>query len=279
MRELIAYLANGQTFLANLPEVVLNIIFISLGAVVLVTVCAVLALVGVYMERKVSAHMQDRVGPMYVGGFHGWLQTAADAVKLLLKEDIVPALADKKLHFFAPILVFGATLATFAVLPFGSQYVMSDMNIGILYILAISSLVVIGTILAGWASNNKWSLLGSLRSAAQMVSYEIPVGLSILAVVMLVQSLEMQKIVGEQAKYGIASWLIFRSPFTFITFFIFFISVIAEVNRTPFDLPEAESELVAGYNTEYSGMRFAFFFLEEWANLYLIAAIATTLSI
>ncbi len=277
MRELITTLANGQTFLANLPEVVLNIIFISLGAVVLTTVCAVLALVGVYMERKVSAHIQDRVGPMYVGGFHGWLQTAADALKLLLKEDIVPALADKKLHFFAPILVFGATLATFAVLPFGRHYVMSDMNIGILYILAISSLVVIGTILAGWASNNKWSLLGAMRSAAQVVSFEIPASLAILVIIMAVGSMNLGEIVNVQVG-GIHKWLIWKFfPFNLLAFIIYFIATLAETNRAPFDLPEAESEIVAGFHTEYSGFKWAAFFLAEYANMFMVGVVGATL--
>jgi NADH-quinone oxidoreductase subunit H len=184
----------------------------------------------------------------------------------------------------APYIIVCFSLAAFVAIPFGGidlddeQYVfiLSNLNIGIFYIMAVSSVIVIGVIMAGWASNSKWSLLGSLRSAAQMVSYEIPVGLSILAVIMVVQTLNMQGIVDQQGS-GLHSWLIFRTPFSFVAFFVFFISAIAEVNRTPFDLPEAESELVAGFHTEYSGMRFALFFIAEYANMFAVSAIAATL--
>ncbi len=273
-----------DNLIPRLPEGIAEHFPTSLGIVLVMLACCgifiaifpLIPLILVLAERKVSAHIQHRTGPMRVGPW-GTLQTLADGVKLLFKEDFIPPYGDKVLFILAPYLIFAFSFAVFAGIPFGENLLVSNLNIGIFYIIAISSVVVMGVIMAGWASNNKWSLLGSLRSAAQMVSYEIPVGLSILAVVMLVQSLEMQKIVGEQAKYGIASWLIFRSPFTFITFFIFFISVIAEVNRTPFDLPEAESEIVAGFHTEYSGMRFAFFYIAEYANMFAVSAIASTL--
>lgn len=277
MRELIADLANGQTFFADLPESLLIILFMALGAVALTTLCAVLALVCVYLERKISAHMQDRVGPMYVGGWHGWAQTIADMVKLVLKEDIVPKAADKKLHFFAPILVFAATLAAFAVLPFGRQFVISEMNIGILYIIAISSFVVVGMILAGWASNNKWSLLGAMRSAAQVVSFEIPASLAVLVIIMAVGSMNLGEIVSFQVG-GIHKWLIWKFfPFNLIAFLIYFVATLAETNRAPFDLPEAESEIVAGFHTEYSGIKWSMFFLAEYANMFLVGVVGATL--
>ena len=250
---------------------------------IFVAIVPLIPLVLVLAERKVSAFIQDRTGPMRVGPW-GILQTLADGVKLLFKEDLIPPYGDRVLFRLAPYIIVCFSLAAFVAIPFGGidlddeQYVfiLSNLNIGFFYIMAVSSVIVIGVIMAGWASNSKWSLLGSLRSAAQMVSYEIPVGLSILAVIMVVQTLNMQGIVDQQGS-GLHSWLIFRTPFSFVAFFVFFISAIAEVNRTPFDLPEAESELVAGFHTEYSGMRFALFFIAEYANMFAVSAIAATL--
>ena len=269
--------------LPRLPEAVAAHFPVELGTVLVMFACAgifvgvvpLLPLVLVLAERKVSARFQNRTGPMRVGPW-GTLQTLADGVKLIFKEDFIPPQGDKFLFLLAPYIIFACSFAVFAAIPFSQNILVSDFNIGIFYIMAISSVIVMGVIMAGWSSNSKWSLLGSLRSAAQIVSYEIPLGLSILTIVMLVESLSMQEIVATQSN-GIFSWLIFRSPFTFIAFFIFFISSIAEVNRTPFDLPEAESEIVAGFHTEYSGMRFALFFIAEYANMFAVSAIAVTL--
>ena len=254
----------------------LGTILVMFGACgIFVAIVPLIPLVLVLAERKVSAQIQNRTGPMRVGPW-GTLQTLADGVKLIFKEDFIPPQGDKLLFILAPYIIFACSFAAFAAIPFGQGILISDFNIGIFYIMAISSVVVMGVIMAGWSSNSKWSLLGALRSAAQIVSYEIPLGLSILVVVMLVESLRMQDIVGSQSE-GLFSWLIFRTPFTFVAFFVFFISSIAEVNRTPFDLPEAESEIVAGFHTEYSGMRFALFFIAEYANMFAVCAIAATL--
>ena len=267
----------------RLPEAVASHFPVEMGTVLVMFACAgifvavvpLLPLVLVLAERKVSARFQNRTGPMRVGPW-GVLQTLADGVKLIFKEDFIPPQGDKLLFLLAPYIIFACSFAVFAAIPFSEGILVSDFNIGIFYIMAISSVIVMGVIMAGWSSNSKWSLLGSLRSAAQIVSYEIPLGLSILTIVMLVESLSMQEIVASQSN-GVFSWLIFRTPFTFIAFFIFFISSIAEVNRTPFDLPEAESEIVAGFHTEYSGMRFALFFIAEYANMFAVSAIAVTL--
>ena len=245
----------------------------------------IFALGAVLMERKVSAHMQDRLGPMRVG-YHGIIQTVADIVKLLQKEDIIPSAVDRKLFIIAPFLVFIGSYAAYACIPFSSQYVGSSIALGLFYIIAISSYVVAGIMMAGWGSNNKYALFGAIRSVAQIVSYEIPTVLVILTIVVLTGTVSLQKIVEVQGGW-FWNWFIFGGPggwgklillpSVLISFLIYFVASLAETNRTPFDIPEAESELVAGYHTEYSGMRFAFFFLAEYANMFAVSAVASSL--
>jgi NADH-quinone oxidoreductase subunit H len=260
----------------TLPEILQRTLPMLASCIFVFALLALTVLFLVWLERKVSAHIQDRLGPMYVGGWHGWAQTIADALKLLLKEDIVPAAADRVLFKIAPFIVFLGAFSAFVVVPFGAASFVADLNIGVLYVVAVGSLSVIGIIMAGWASNNKYSLYGGMRAAAQIISYEIPAAIAIMTVIIPVGSLSMVDIVNAQ-KGGILHWFIFRNPFTFLAFIVYFIASLAEVNRTPFDIPEAESELVAGYHTEYSGMRFAFFFLAEYANMILVASVAATL--
>ncbi|MBF0197789.1 MAG: NADH-quinone oxidoreductase subunit NuoH [Planctomycetes bacterium] len=225
-----------------------------------------------FIERRVAGRMQSRIGPNRVGP-QGILQFMADGLKCAQKEDLIPDGADRLLFKLAPVLCFIGVFGTFAVLPWGNGFFASELNVGLLYLMSVTSLVVIGMLMAGWSSNNKWSLLGGMRSAAQMVSYEIPVALSLLPVILLCGSLSFKELIGAQGAMP-WDWNILNSPFTFISFFIFFLAALAEGNRTPFDIPEGESELVAGYCTEYSGLRFVFFFFAEWANLYVIGAVA-----
>ncbi|NOX89684.1 MAG: NADH-quinone oxidoreductase subunit NuoH [Calditrichaeota bacterium] len=262
--------------LSQLPYWLLATLAALIAALVLFGFIAVFALFAIWLERKISAHMQDRLGPMEVGGWHGWAQTIADTLKLLMKEDIIPEKADRILFKLAPMIVFSVSIASFVVLPWSRDFIPADLNVGLLYILSISSLAVIGILMGGWASNNKWSLYGAMRSVAQIVSYEIPISLSLITVILITGTLSMQGIVQSQ-QGNFLSWNIFHYfPFMFVAFVIYFIASLAEVNRTPFDLPEAESELVAGFHTEYSGMRFAFFFLAEYANMFIVSAIAAT---
>lgn len=241
-------------------------------AVVVFGLLALVALFLVWWERKISAHVQQRFGPMMTG-WHGVLQTVADAVKLIQKEDITPALADRKVFYWAPVICFVCAFAAYVVMPFGEGLIVADLNIGILYIIAITTFTIISLLMAGWGSNNKYALLGGMRSAAQAVSYEVPLVLSILGVVMVTGSMSMTEIVKAQAGWAGFHWNIFFQPLGFI---IYIIAGTAEANRTPFDLPEAEQELVAGFNVEYSGMKFAMFFLAEFINMFTVSAIATT---
>ena len=275
MQPLIDQLIQEGYFYGTPRQVVYAIAMLLAAFVVLSFFVAPLAGVTSWLERRVWARMQSRVGPNRVGP-QGILQWLADGIKNLLKEDIIPATADKWLFSLAPYVVFVGFLATFVVIPFGGHLIVADLNIGILYVLAVTSLVVVGILMAGWSSNNKWSLLGGMRSAAQIVSYEIPAGLAVLNIVLVAGTLSMQGIIKNQG-WAPWDWYLFYNPFTFAAFFLYFTAALAEGNRTPFDIPEAESELVAGYVTEYSGMRFLFFFFAEWGNLYVIGAVATTL--
>jgi NADH-quinone oxidoreductase subunit H len=253
-----------------IPHAILPYVLPVVYAVVIVMVLPLLAGYIVLMERKVMADMQARLGPMRVGP-HGLLQPIADAVKLLLKEDIIPENADRLMFWLAPLVSVTMALLAYSALPIGPAFQIADLNIGLLFILAISSLGIYGIVLGGWASNSHYSLLGALRSAAQLVSYETAAGLGLVSVLLLAGSLSMKDIVQAQLDQGV--WFIFSVPFGF---FIYLVGSIAETNRAPFDLPEAESELVAGYMTEYSGFRWSLYFLAEYANMVIVAGIATT---
>lgn len=262
-----------QMLALGLNVTLADIISLAALAALLFGFLAVMALFLVWWERKISAHIQQRFGPMMTG-WHGVLQTIADAVKLLQKEDIVPLVADRKVFFWAPVIVFACSFAVYVAMPFGDGLIVSDLNVGILYIIAITTFTIIGLLMAGWGSNNKYSLLGGMRSAAQVVSYEVPLALAALGVVMVTGSMSMNEIVQAQSGWGGFKWNVFLQPLGFV---IYIIAATAESNRTPFDIPEAEQELVGGYNTEYSGMKFAMFFLAEFVNLFTVSALAATL--
>ncbi|MEP6594331.1 MAG: NADH-quinone oxidoreductase subunit NuoH [Ginsengibacter sp.] len=238
-----------------------------------ITLFAVLGLVLVLMERKVAARMQIRLGPNRVGPF-GMLQTTADTLKLLMKEGLTPDGADKFLFNLAPFIIMIVAMLILAPIAFATGFQIWDLNIGVLYVTAISSISVIAILMAGWASNNKYSLLGAMRSGAQIVSYELSAGLSVISIIVLTGSLQISEIIESQRD----GWWIFKGHIpAVIAFVIFIIAVTAETNRAPFDLAEAESELTAGFHTEYSGMRFALFFLAEYINIFIVCAIGATL--
>lgn len=245
---------------------------------VMLVIIALFPLVAGYIvlvERKVLADFQVRLGPMRVGP-HGLLQPIADALKLLLKEDIVPADADQAIFWFAPVISTFTGLTAFAVLPFSSKLFVADVNVGLLVISAMSAVGILGIILGGWSSNSHYSLLGALRSAAQLVSYEVALAFALLSGVMAAGTLSMQGIVRAQLERGV--WFVFDNYlFMIVPFVIYIIAATAETNRAPFDLPEAESELVAGFHTEYSGFRWALYFLAEYANIFVVSAVAVTL--
>jgi len=267
-------IANGG--FAGMPvELVYALMMFLFGAIVVFGFFLPVAGVTSWLERRVWARIQSRVGPNRVGP-QGFLQWLADGIKLLLKEDVVPDAADRLLFLFAPYFVVWGIVATFVVIPFSSALIIADMNVGILYLTAVTALVVVGVLMAGWASNNKWSLIGGIRSAAQIISYEIPAGLALLPVVLLTGTLSTQGIIQAQG-WAPWNWFVFHNPFTLVAAFMFYVAALAEGNRTPFDIPEAESELVAGFCTEYSGFRYLLFFMAEWGNLYIIGAVATIL--
>jgi len=237
----------------------------------------------VLLERKVVGRIQNRWGPSRVGPF-GLLQPLADGAKLFLKEDLLPTAVYRPLYIIAPIIALACALISISVVPFGARitfhgvdmFEIADLNIGLLVILGVTSIGVYGIALSGWASNNKYSLLGSLRASAQLISYELALGLSLVGVVMRAGSLRLRDIVNVQATHGIVSWNVFGG-LQFVAFFIYLMAAYAETNRTPFDLPEAESELAAGYHTEYSSMKFAMFFMAEYANMITVGCVATLL--
>ena len=238
-------------------------------------------LIMIYAERRVSAFIQGRLGPNRVGP-QGIFQPLADGIKFLMKEDIIPAGVDKPIFILAPAILLIPALMTFAVIPFGSDITLfgrqiplqvADVNVGILYILALTSIGVYGIVLAGWSSNSKYSLLGGLRSSAQLISYELAMGLAVVSIILLSGSLKLNDIVGDQQGHFL-SWNVFKQPLAFL---IFLVAVYAETNRLPFDLSEAEQELVGGYHTEYSSMKFAMFFMAEYANMITAAALTVTL--
>ncbi|MBI3845242.1 MAG: NADH-quinone oxidoreductase subunit NuoH, partial [Planctomycetes bacterium] len=269
---LVEALKTLMPFLSGIPSAILDPILMLVGATLIIVFISLFGLFAVWLERKVAAWMQCRMGPMEVGPY-GTLQTLADGLKLIAKEDIIPANADKPLFILAPILAFAGVFLLFVAIPFGKGFIIADLNIGLFYLAAVGAVEVIGVIMAGWASNNKWSVFGAIRTAAQIVSYEIPIGLAFLTVVLLAGTLSMQELCRQQAGW-FPSWFVFRNPFTMVAFVIYFIGSLAECKRAPFDLPEAESELVSGFHTEYSGMRFSIFFIAEYSAMYAVSAIA-----
>ena len=242
-----------------------------LVGVAILTAYALIAIVLIFMERKVCAYFQCRLGPMRVGPW-GIFQVFADVLKMLIKEIFVVDKADKFLYYLAPVLVIVASVGTFSFLPWNNGAQVLDFNVGVFLLTAISSIGVLGIFLAGWGSNNKYSVVSAMRGAVQMISYEISLGLCIISAVLLTGTMQISGIVGAQGSV----WLIFQSPFTWIAFLVFLIAGNAEANRGPFDLAEAESELTAGYHTEYSGMGFGFYYLAEYLNLFVISGIAAT---
>jgi len=262
---------------AGLPGLLRTAIGMLMACGVLLGYVAALSLFFGWAERRVAGRMQSRQGPNRVGA-EGILQMVADGIKLLIKEDIVPATAHPVLFRLAPMFVLMGAFAPFVVLPFSENLVVSNMSLGVYYALSFAALEVVGVIMAGWASHNKWSLYGGMRLAAQMMSYEIPMGLAMMTVVVLRGSLQVSHIINDQQGMWILSWNVFRGfPWALIAAFVFYIAGLAASKRTPFDLPEAESELVAGYHTEYSGMRFAMFMMAEYGTMYVISTLTAIL--
>lgn len=249
--------------------------YVVLALFLLLVVFALFAGVASWAERRIAGRMQNRIGPNRVGP-QGILQWIADGIKCFQKEDFIPPKALPVLFRIGPYFAMVGVVVTLVTIPFGQALVVTDLNVGVYYVLAVTGFTVVGILIGGFASANKWSLLGGFRSAAQIVSYEIPSGLAVATVVVLAGSLGFQTIIERQGGWP-WQWYLFHNPFTFVAFFFFLVSSLAEGNRTPFDLPEAESELVAGYNTEYSGMRFVFYFFAEWGNLYIMSALMTAL--
>jgi NADH-quinone oxidoreductase subunit H len=256
----------------DLAAVVIAVIVAS----VLVGVVAGSTVFFIWLERKVSGRMQDRLGPTRVGGKFGWLQTIADGMKLLVKEDIIPGDADHMLFRLGPYIAFCGSFLAFVALPFGKDLVAMPMSIAIFFMLAVMSTEVFGIILAGYGSGSKWSLFGGMREAAQMVSYEVPMAICVLVPVIVAGTMNLN-LIGQQQMGGIWNWYLFHDPFTFCAFWTYFTCATASCKRAPFDLAEAESELVAGFHTEYSGLRWSFFFMAEYGSMLAVSGIATLL--
>jgi NADH-quinone oxidoreductase subunit H len=269
-------LLHGAGLRADAENVLTAFIMGLIVVVVLVAISPFLMLGLTWVERKVVARIQNRLGPNRVGPY-GLLQIFADMIKMLTKEDIVPENADKWVHTLAPIVTMIPITLILAVIPWGRGMAPVDLNIGVLYVIALSSMGTVGIFMAGWGSNNKFALIGGMRAVAQILSYEVPQVLAIVAVVLMTGSLSLVKIVEAQAGWAGFRWFLFAVPVGPIAFIIYMISAIAEVNRTPFDLPEGESEIVAGHHTEYSGMKWGLFYMAEYLNLFIVCAIATTL--
>jgi NADH-quinone oxidoreductase subunit H len=247
-----------------------------LAAVLILNVIAGGALVFIWAERKIAARIQDRLGPTRTGGKFGWLQSLADGIKLLAKEDLMPDGADGMLFRLAPYVSFCASFCAFIALPFAFDVVGLRLNVAVFFVVAVLGLEVFGVILAGYASASKWSLFGAMREAAQVVSYEVPLGMCVVVPVMLAGSMDMVTIAEKQAGW-FWNWYLFHDPFTFVVFWVYVTCAVASVNRAPFDLAEAESELVAGFHTEYSGLRWSFFFMAEYGSMFLVSAMAAVL--
>ena len=249
---------------------------IGMGVGVIVGIVSLIALFTIWLERKVAGHIQCRYGPMYAGGWHGWAQTIADGVKLFQKEDMVPVGADRVLFLMAPALVLGSVFGSLVAMPLSYDWYFARMDLGVFMILALGSTTTIGVVMSGWASNSKWSLYGAMREAAQVIAYEIPLGLSLLAPLFALGTFSLLDASVAQSGWLGMKWAIFTNPFLIPAFIIYAISALAETKRAPFDLPEAETELVAGFLTEYSGIRWSFFFMEEYAAMFLICLLYTS---
>jgi NADH-quinone oxidoreductase subunit H len=275
MQAFLDRLIEGSSLLQSVPRGLVYMTGMLLACTLVLLLASLFAGEIVWMERRISGRMQARIGPNRVGP-QGLLQFLADGVKLLSKEDVIPATADRAVFLVAPYIVFAGVFAAFAAIPLGAGLVAANPSYGLFFVLAITSVEVVGVIMAGWSSNSKWSILGTMREVAQVISYEMPLALSALTVAVLAGTLNLSEIVDQQSGW-VWRWWVLRSPATFVGFFLFFTAALAALKRAPFDMPEAESELVAGFHTEYTGFRFAIFFLAEYAGMFLFAILTSLL--